>query len=287
MFKVYVDESEVSHPPIFAMGGYISTAERWAKFSLEWEAALRMSPRIEYFRMNDCMNLNGQFLHWSETMRNEKLMLLQRIIWDHTISAFQIAFNPNDLKEVYGDWKETGFYEKYRYAFDQIVYFLAHNANASGVNEKIDFIFDEQVMDQEKIFAAWKEQKNKDNKRIGVSRLIGNSPSFANDREVLPLQAADHMAFVGRETLRRHFLGEPQLVLPKLPSDVPQTMPLLAGLITKDLMIEQRRLFEDFIRGKLQRRHLRDTAHRIFIPGSKTPNFWRCIWSVKSFAQNP
>lgn len=154
MFKVYVDESEVFQPPIFAMGGYISTAERWAKFSDEWDAALRMSPRIEYFRMNDCINLKGEFLHWSEAMRDEKLMLLQRIIWDHTLSAFYIVFNPNDLKEVYGDWKASGYYDKYPYAFDSIVHFLAHNANASGVNEQIDFIFDEQVMDQDKIFVA-------------------------------------------------------------------------------------------------------------------------------------
>jgi hypothetical protein len=40
VFQVYVDESE-AEGGFFALGGLISTAERWASFSREWEAMLK------------------------------------------------------------------------------------------------------------------------------------------------------------------------------------------------------------------------------------------------------
>ena len=64
MLQVFVDES--ADDGIYAMAGYISTVEKWAQFSDEWEAVKSRSPHIGYFKFSECIKQNKQFIGLSE-----------------------------------------------------------------------------------------------------------------------------------------------------------------------------------------------------------------------------
>jgi hypothetical protein len=61
-FEVYVDDSG-SEPQgkIFFLGGFISTVERWAAFSNEWDSALALQPSLDYFKMSEAAGFWEQF----------------------------------------------------------------------------------------------------------------------------------------------------------------------------------------------------------------------------------
>ena len=42
-----------------------------------------MSPRIRYFKFKEAMNFDGEFHGLTEQSRNEKMILLMRVIEDH------------------------------------------------------------------------------------------------------------------------------------------------------------------------------------------------------------
>ena len=77
-----------------------------------------------------------------------------------------------------------------------------------GINDPIDFIFDEQSRGKKQIFMAWDNFKA--NAQIS-KKLIGGSPIFRDDKQVLPLQAADFLAW----TARRKVVSQLRFEAPK------------------------------------------------------------------------
>jgi hypothetical protein len=85
MLQAYMDESYSYGPDVYAVAGFVSTAERWAAFSNEWQQLLAMTPRIRRFKMSEAMSLHGEFDGWRAEARDEKLQLLMGAIGEHTI----------------------------------------------------------------------------------------------------------------------------------------------------------------------------------------------------------
>jgi hypothetical protein len=57
----------------------------------------------------------------------------------------------------------------------------------------IDFVFDEQVREQELVRSGW--DLVKELLEPEVKTLLGNTPDFKDDQKVLPLQAADMLVW--------------------------------------------------------------------------------------------
>jgi hypothetical protein len=66
-----------------------------------------------------------------------------------------------------------------------------------GLHDKVDFIFDDRVMEKKKIRDAW--DSFKENAAAEARPYIGSDPRFEDDKEFLPLQAADLIAWVDYE----------------------------------------------------------------------------------------
>jgi hypothetical protein len=81
---------------------------------------------------------------------------------------------------------------------------------AIGRQRTVDFIFDEQGKQIGRCLAAWKYWQ--EHAPDLVSRLIGSRPISGDDRTILPLQAADLLAwqvrrrFVDEKTGKRHHI---------------------------------------------------------------------------------
>ena len=265
MLQAFIDESESKDPPLFTMAGYIASAEEWAAFSDEWQQYLDMSPGIKYFMMQEAMSLEGEFRHWSESLRDEKVRLLEGVIFNHARVALQLTFNPKDLEEVFGD--VPNLKRPYYYAFHTIITALAHYQKREGIIEKVDFIFDNQVMEKDKIMKAW-DNVGKDNGYL--SDVMGETPAFRDDEYVLPLQAADHMAWIGRETFKRHVAGLPPYEMAPFPSHIKKRkMELIGFLVDKETLKMERQGVERFARRALRRERMAKTAHIISYPARK------------------
>jgi hypothetical protein len=61
------DSGNESSSPIFVLAGFITTNQRWAAFSDEWQLALDEPPRLKYFKMAE-----AEHFRWI-VFENEKL----------------------------------------------------------------------------------------------------------------------------------------------------------------------------------------------------------------------
>jgi hypothetical protein len=103
-FEVYVDDSG-SEPqsPIFYLGGFISSVERWAAFSNEWDSALALPPTLDYFKMSEAAGFWEQFARkrgWNETKREDRLVTFGRIINKYAMLRVSASIR-HDLFEKY------------------------------------------------------------------------------------------------------------------------------------------------------------------------------------------
>jgi len=83
--------------------------------------------------------------------------------------------------------------EPYYLAFFGIISGVARHQTAVGLTGEVDFIFDEEVMFKDKIQRDWDAFKA--NASSDTREFIGDSPVFRDDEKVLPLQAADLIAW--------------------------------------------------------------------------------------------
>jgi hypothetical protein len=193
--QAYIDESgERSHAPVLVLAGFIAPYTQWEKFIPDWQRMLDMPCRIEYFKMNEAKcapaKPKGQFAGWSREKTDERVAIAYIAIEDH--AHFQLSCIV-DLEPFYRIFDERVLERRainpFYLAFGRMITGFAHKQRALGLQEKVDFIFDERSKEKKQIRDAWdayKESADPD-----IKPYIGSDPRFENDIEFLPLQAAD------------------------------------------------------------------------------------------------
>ncbi len=213
MLRGYFDESGTGQPPVFVLAGYISTAEKWAEFSTAWDQALNISPRIEYFKMDEAMNLKGQFGHWSEERRNQRVQLFIDIIQKHAIVGAAISIKQDEFHRVFN----SAVHRPWPYPMNTLYFHAvmetlqaigAHRARM-GLNGPIQYIFDDGMREKGVITDMWDIGKN-DPEWTEIFNTIG-IPYFLDDKKVLPLQAADMLAWVIRKRWMESVSGSQEI----------------------------------------------------------------------------
>jgi len=191
--EAYIDDSGSGDPPVFLLAGFVARAERWAELSERWDEALRGPPRLEYFKMKEAAALEGQFKGWRGNDRDGLLAKLVKIIKDHVLVAVSSVVYHQDYREVISDKisKETD--APYWLMYHSIIETTYRWELANGLKEKVSFIFDEQFKQSDIVQGAWSvyyEQAPEEYKE-----LFGDRPVHKKDTDVLPLQAADLLAW--------------------------------------------------------------------------------------------
>lgn len=199
MFKAYFDDSsgdEASKTLLLA--GCVQKYKVWANFSLGWEAGLAETPSIKYFHMREARQKKGEFNGWKTKDRDAKIRRLAEIAASYnpwTIAAWISRAEHDAILKPIAPFMIRQPYMELFYA---VIIKLAQWHHDDGVTLPVDYVFDDQnligteaVMWYEHI-KAWQKPE--------IAALMGNSPKFENDKMVLPLQAADMLAW----HLRRH-----------------------------------------------------------------------------------
>ena len=89
------------------------------------------------------------------------------------------------------------------------------------LDDAIDFIFDDQIDKKHRLIAAWDSFKKMGHPTF--KHLMGDTPAFRDDKNVLPLQAADLHAWLVRKRWDDYATGQPETRMPwtkqrKIPS---------------------------------------------------------------------
>jgi hypothetical protein len=209
MLSTYVDDSRVGQAPLYVLAGWCAPVDAWADFSDDWDQILRMSPRIEYFKYKEARGFSGQFGGMSESSRHEKLTLLMGAIQSHKLLGVA-SLIPHDTFQKYFAGKLVG---PWRLPYVWLAYTLMTRLlgfyASIGVTEKIQFYFDNMPGHVERVHSWWNDFL--DLLPPGGREQTSSIPQFLDDKEAMPLQAADLQAGWMREVLSAHILNQPQV----------------------------------------------------------------------------
>ncbi len=187
-------EGDFPRDPVFVLAGFVTTAERWAAFSKEWQAALDAPPAIAYFKMNEAAALTKEFSRrrgWTEARRDAKVDLLTCVIVKYAELKVSCAVD----KKAFARYarsvavpNRTSIVDKpYAAAFHHIILAVAGTFLAVGINQSCDFIFDEQGNIGQDAVAMWEGLKavakaHADKGRSNFLPFLGERPIFHNDK---------------------------------------------------------------------------------------------------------
>ena len=138
--QAYIDDSQDGDT--FVLAGYIADAEEWTTFSIDWQELLDMRPRLDYLKMNEMAQ---------SPERIERASWFYRVIERHIRAAISCTIPIDELVRAVRtvDWPPnfTNLHRlenPYYFSFHAIINMAAQHQQKMGLNEPIDFIFDDQ-----------------------------------------------------------------------------------------------------------------------------------------------
>lgn len=198
MLRLYIDDSgKEDQSPVQVLAGYVATAEQWAMFSNDWKTILDEAG-IEEFKMNDAWRLSREYQPKGHLARDSIIVKAICCIRKHARAAvgtsirfdhFYNCFDPiGDRQDPIGRPYYMGFFSVL-----SMVYGICHKAR----QKDIEIIFDKQGGESEAyILSNFYEFKKIIEKQFPGLSL--HTPMFQDSRAVLPLQAADLLAWLLR-----------------------------------------------------------------------------------------
>lgn len=194
VLRAFIDDSaaDVGDKRLF-LAGYIGSANHWIAFSHRWHIALREHPSIDYFSMADANALRGQFEGWNEADRDFKVYRLASVIGAAQLSSIECSISRTDYNTLIAPNVPRGMRHPYFVCFYGVVITVARSLIGIPEAPPIDFVFDEQgPIGAEAVFMYEWIKASSDPE---ISARMGSTPIFSDDKKVLPLQAADMLAW--------------------------------------------------------------------------------------------
>jgi hypothetical protein len=197
MLKAYIDDSNMNQGPVAVLAGWIAPPTKWARLVADWDAVLRMKPRVRYFKWKEARGLSGEFGGISEPRRDEKLNLLIDVLALHNPLGVSSVMSNELHREFFGENRDKILRGPYFLSFYSIVVQLVEFVGKNAPRETIDFTFDIQPGQMEAAADSWERLREAAPPEI---RAIIGRVSFHDDVDVVPLQAADLSAGWTRES---------------------------------------------------------------------------------------
>ena len=197
----YLDESYKDHG-FYVIGGYIATADEWAKFSQEWELLLPLTFRNK-------LTGRHRFKFREMNRRLKDVQPFYRVIENHVICSLYCAINLTDLERAkarisppfpikWGKLAGNSFRLTFRCLLDSLHYERSSFGSKTAVlatflpgGRKIDLYLDDHSS-KGIIIDTWNNYIMHRPKEM--KELYGRTPRFESDEDFLPLQAADFWA---------------------------------------------------------------------------------------------
>lgn len=197
MLEAYFDDSGRGNGPVFVLGGFLSTAERWASFNEEWQSALDRDPPLKRFKMQHAMTGSEEWRSWSYETRFERLDLFHAIITRHVELGFAFVVHNHAfdrLKKIGAGLTDT----IYPLVFMGVIMATMMHHKENCMTNKVDFVFDDQKHEFPQALTSFLKIWESDDY---LQKYLAGTPRSASDDEVLPLQASDYLVWQLRRAL--------------------------------------------------------------------------------------
>ena len=213
MMQFFVDDSGVGAPPIYVLAGLFASDETWVRFSDEWEAFLIAPPPLKYWKTTHAVNFRGQFTYWDRADRDAKLRQAVRIFDSYRFAMFAVIVDHADFQEIL---IPVGLHP-YPLLLQKLQIVLGtHLFDVGEANIPVEFIFDNHEFTSKVAAEAWSSFREFAPSRY--KETIAKSPIFRDEKDAMPLQAADLLAWYIRKEIACHLTGKPKPDIPWIDS---------------------------------------------------------------------
>lgn len=190
MALAFVDDSgNGGDSPYFVLAGYCASEATWAAFWPDWQSVLDFLPRLAYFKMSEAETLNGQFAGFTAEERTKRVNQFIDVILAHDLQEASIAVPEKYYRDILDPLFPGKLANPYYMAFIGLVSAFAGLNRHSGSTEPTDFVFDEQTGIESRALKMYHRLK-----AHSPHRQLGRV-TYRSDRQMLPLQAADLIAW--------------------------------------------------------------------------------------------
>ncbi len=198
IFQAVIDDSgNEPNQQVYVLGGFLARADAWAAFADQWHAQL-LTPDpapLGFYKFTQSRALKGQFSDWTEDARNTRVQALAKVVSNFALRRFEVSLRHEHFNQYV---RSVPVFERqllsdhpYLFMAGHVISTVATLAILDGIEDPIDFIFDEQTGFKDELFRFWPSWKVQDSPwgRPNIGRLI-----FDDETKFLPLQAADMWA---------------------------------------------------------------------------------------------
>ena len=196
--KIFCDDSGSDGGEFCVVGGYLFDDDAAMRFSEAWQKVLKEAPAIKYFKMKEAESRRGEFWGFTEPDRDEKVMSLAEVVKAHALYGLGSFISHKAYDSIARGYLPPTVDHPYWFCFQGIIGGVLHLYENELPLEKTDFVFDSQGVGYERrgtlMHDGWKQMM------LEVGDALIGSITFADDKQVLPLQAADLLAW----HIRRH-----------------------------------------------------------------------------------
>lgn len=193
-YEVYVDESG-GHggKKLLLLSACIATYREWANFSDDWYRVLHAPPRIEHFHTREARKKQGQFARWKAIDLDRKIIALTEVILNYDIHVLSCWISEQDYAETVRKSAVRDLHHAYFCCAATVLHKVSEYMELRGINTPPKFVFDDNGdVGLESLF--W-FPAIRDGAPERYRHLMANTPTFEDDEDVLPLQAADLIAW--------------------------------------------------------------------------------------------
>jgi hypothetical protein len=222
VLQACIDDSGEMRGPIFVLGGLLADSSAWEKFSSEWADELKTPIELAYVKAAEASGLRDQFSigrGWDRQKRDDRIISLCGIIKRHAQARLHVSVDVAKFQEialpVNQKYNNHNGNKPYWLLFHKIILqIIVLQCVHDGIPLPVDFIFDEQgaLGDESRrsmadIYNMLKSMELPNGKR--PVDFMGADPTFENDQNFLPLQAADLYAWSVSREFRQYDPSKP------------------------------------------------------------------------------
>lgn len=189
------------------LGGLLGEAREWAAFSEKWADELRSSPSIRFLSTSDAANFNDDFHKWPLWQRDAKVRRLTQIVNDFHFTLVYCSIDLDAFEElvprvdVHRKGKalkrvNTLTRQPYFHCFHTVCSAVCYELLKRGETQRFEIFFDEQDVLAPRVREWYPIYKSL--LRPEEQAIMPLDPLFRDDKENMPLQIADFIAWVVR-----------------------------------------------------------------------------------------
>lgn len=193
-YQAFCDGSKGKAPErILLLCALVQTHSVWSAFTEDWKTALDAAPGIRFFHMREARTREGEFKGWKTIDRDLKIVSLVEVILRHNPHAISCCISSEDYNTILRPASPSDLRHVFSLAFHVVISTVAEYQLGADLGGLTDFVFDDEGDVGNEALIWYPAIKESASPRMRA--IMGATPVFRSDEQVLPLQAADLVAW--------------------------------------------------------------------------------------------